>query len=141
MNASAFVFSVLAQACFLGLYFNHLSKSAKSTLHLRLTKIISIVTTFVLKRWLRECHARAAQLPVRTSVDQLLSDIQALMSEMPISHFQVYIPSKKSMWKGEGVDSGVRSRFVEDELIIYRVLEGSGGFAAGLRPGEQYFKN
>ena len=118
-----------------GLYFNHLSRFRD------IYRSICDVTEehfyredIRLKRWVQTCHQRAAHISAFISVEGLLGDVQALMSEMPVSHFQIYNPVEdKRMWKGEGVDSGIRARYVEDHLIVYRVLPLSGGAEAGVR--------
>lgn len=94
-----------------------------------------------LEKWVNECHRRAAVFPIGARVEDLLADVQDLMSTMRISHFQIYNPVEdKRMWKGESIDSGIRSRYVEDHLVIYEVLPGSGAEAARVRPGDEIVK-
>jgi carboxyl-terminal processing protease len=122
----------------LGVYFNSLS---------RLREVYRSVCDLTeehfyredeqLERWLKECHKRAARFPAKGKVDDLVGDIQDLMSLMKISHFQIYNPIEdKRMWKGESIDTGIRSRYVEDHLVVYKVLPGSGAEAAGVRAGD-----
>src|ERR1700739_232662 len=73
-----------------------------------------------LLQWVHECHIRSAKVSPWISVERLLVEIQALMNELPVSHFQIYNPVEdRRMWKGEGVDSGIRSHYVEDHLVVY----------------------
>src|SRR6185437_2886487 len=88
-------------------------------------------------RWLNRCHRRAAEFPVHSGSDELMRDVQDLMDTLQVSHFQVYNPAQdKKLWKGESVDTGIRSRYVEDHLVIYKVYAGSAAEQAGLRPGD-----
>src|SRR5665213_1342482 len=107
-----------------GLYLNHLSKFREVFRSIcDLTEDHFYHEDVRLTQWVRKCHVRAAQISAFSSVDQLLIEIQALMNEMPVSHFQIYNPVEdRRMWKGEGIDSGIRSRYIEDHLVVYRVL-------------------
>ncbi|NJL25846.1 MAG: hypothetical protein HC902_12190 [Calothrix sp. SM1_5_4] len=92
----------------------------------------------VLESWLRECRRRAGTLSVWASEGEILRGIQDLMSAMNVSHFTVYSPVEdRKLWKGESRDTGIRSRYVEDHLIVYRVLKGSAAERAGVRPGDE----
>jgi C-terminal processing protease CtpA/Prc len=131
-------FFFFISALLLGFYFNHLSRYRDVFRSIcDLTEEHFYREDMRLKQWLRLCHQHAARISVFSSVDQLLSAVQSVMNEMPVSHFQIYSPDEdKRMWKGEGIDSGVRARYVEDHLVIYRVLAESGGALAGLRAGD-----
>jgi carboxyl-terminal processing protease len=91
-----------------------------------------------LEKWVRLCRLKAARVPLRSDEAALLRDIQDHMNELQVSHFQVYDPNEdKRLWKGESVDTGIRSRYVEDLLIVYRVEKGSAGEEAGIKPGDE----
>ncbi len=89
------------------------------------------------QNWVKRCHRQAARLPSFASVSVLMQDLQDLMAEMRVSHFQIYTPAEdKRVWQGEGIDTGIRARYIEDHLVIYRIEAGSGGAKAGLRAGD-----
>jgi carboxyl-terminal processing protease len=91
-----------------------------------------------LDNWIRECRLRAAREPLFTSEKQLLRDIQDQLNELNVSHFQVYDPNEdKRLWTGESIDTGIRSRYVEEFLIVYRVEKNSAAEAAGVKPGDE----
>lgn len=91
-----------------------------------------------LEKWVRICRQNAARVPLRTNETALLRSIQDHMNELQVSHFQVYDPNEdKRLWKGESIDTGIRSRYVEDLLIVYRVEKGSAGEEAGVKAGDE----
>lgn len=91
-----------------------------------------------LTRWVRECRRQAAQVSPHLKKSALVDQIQDLMGLLNVSHFNIYSPSEdKKLWQGRAVDSGVRSRYVEDHLMIYRVLADSPAEKAGLRAGDE----
>lgn len=91
-----------------------------------------------LNQWVRDCRFRAANLPLNSTVDQLLESVQAQMSEMNISHFFIYNPVEdRKLWKGEAVDTGIRARYIEDLLVVYKVYPGSAAEAAKIKVGDE----
>ncbi len=91
-----------------------------------------------LQQWLRECHSKASALPSWASQAQIISNLQDHMNEMNVSHFQIYSPAEdRKLWKGETIDTGIRSRYVEDHLIVYRVFADSAAEDAGIRVGDE----
>ncbi len=91
-----------------------------------------------LTEWVAECRRRAAALPMYARPESLLGSVQDLMNKMGVSHFQIYNPAEdRQLWKGEGIDTGIRSRYVEDHLIVYRVIPESAGARAGIKAGDE----
>ncbi|MGE3760463.1 MAG: S41 family peptidase [Pseudobdellovibrionaceae bacterium] len=91
-----------------------------------------------LDQWIKECRYRAARQPLFSSIAQLLRDIQDQLNILNVSHFQVYDPGEdKRLWKGESIDTGIRARYVEEFLIVYRVEKGSAAEEAGVKPGDE----
>jgi len=94
-----------------------------------------------LESWVRLCSQRAARLPSFGRVEDMMSDLQDLMAEMKVSHFQIYTPVEDArVWRGEGIDTGIRARFVEDHLVVYRVVKGEAGDKAGVRVGDEIMR-
>jgi carboxyl-terminal processing protease len=88
--------------------------------------------------WVADCNNKARAVDPELSKSELIVLIQAHMDALGISHFAVYSPQEdKKLWTGESIDTGVRARYVEDRLFIFRVFEGSAGYEAGLRPGDE----
>jgi carboxyl-terminal processing protease len=91
-----------------------------------------------LRNWISECRYRAAKEPLFTGSERLLADIQDQLNELTVSHFQIYDPNEdKRLWKGESVDTGIRSRYIEEFLIVYKVEKNSAGEIAGILPGDE----
>lgn len=91
-----------------------------------------------LRTWVHRCRVHAAQLPISASLDELMEQVQDLMSTMNVSHFQVYTPVEdKKLWQGESIDTGIRAQFVEDHLMVMRVFSGSAAEVAGVKAGDE----
>lgn len=94
-----------------------------------------------LEDWVALCRTRAAKLSIFANSDRLLADVLDTMNEMGVSHFQIYSPVEdRQLWKGEAIDTGIRARYVEDHLVVYRVLPDSAGLGAGVRVGDEILK-
>ncbi|MBX3022060.1 MAG: hypothetical protein KF799_10320 [Bdellovibrionales bacterium] len=90
-----------------------------------------------LQNWVRLCRLQATQIPVFIRADRLVEQMQNLMNTLSVSHFSIYTPAEdRKMWKGESTDTGIRSRYVEELLIVYRVFQGSSAEKAGVKPGD-----
>lgn len=88
--------------------------------------------------WIKRCRYKAARVSLRSTETELLRNIQDHMNELQVSHFQIYDPNEdKRLWKGESIDTGIRSRYVEDLLIVYKVEKASAGEEAGVKPGDE----
>src|SRR5262245_14742239 len=86
-----------------------------------------------LRKWVRECRRQAARVSNWARPGALAGQIQDLMGLLNVSHFMIYTPSEdKKLWQGRAVDTGIRSRYVEDHLLVYKVLAASPAFTAGL---------
>lgn len=91
-----------------------------------------------LEKWLRECRRQAARVRSNAPAAEVVDQIQDLMGLMNVSHFMIYSPQEdKKLWQGRAVDTGIRSRYVEEHLIIYRVFKDSPAEKAGLRAGDE----
>lgn len=122
-----------------GLFFNSLSANGDIFRQIcDLTESSFYKEGAELDRWVRECRRQAARVPWRLSKVELAGRIQDLMGLMNVSHFNIYSPSEdKKMWQGKAVDTGIRARYVEDHLVVHRVLAASGAEKAGIRPGDE----
>lgn len=91
-----------------------------------------------LDQWVDQCRQKAAHLPLSISVAGLLEAVQDQMSELNVSHFAIYSPVEdRKLWKGESVDTGIRARFIEEHLVIYRIYKQSSAELSGLRVGDE----
>lgn len=89
-------------------------------------------------RWILECRKKSASVRSNISSEQLLAEIQDHMNELQVSHFQVYDPGEdKRLWHGESVDTGIRARYIEDSLVIYKIEQKSAAALAGVWVGDE----
>lgn len=133
-------FFTLFLSCFLfGLWANRVAQVREIYLSIcDLTQEHFYLDNDRVRSWLSQCQANAQSYTAFVSQDRLVGDIQSLMNEMGISHFSIYDPVEdRQMWRGESIDTGIRARFVEDHLIVYRVLFGSSASDAKVRPGDE----
>lgn len=91
-----------------------------------------------LEQWLRSCRKQAAEVALLTPVGELMDRIQRHMNQLEVSHFLVYSPEEdRKMWQGQSVDTGIRSRYIEDHLIVTKVIEDSVASQAGVQAGDE----
>ena len=91
-----------------------------------------------LEAWVKRCRYNAARVPLWQNERRLLGMIQDQLNELNVSHFQIYDPAEdQRLWTGESIDTGIRSRYVDDTLIIYRVYPGSAADDVDVRVGDE----
>lgn len=91
-----------------------------------------------IQKWMSECRRKAAFASWKLGRTQLIEQIQDHMNLLNVSHFLIYTPAEdRKLWQGQAVDTGIRARFVEDRLIVYKIIAGSAAEAAGVRPGDE----
>lgn len=91
--------------------------------------------------WLKDCRSLASEVRPWHSQEAVVERVQWLMDGLRVSHFQIFTPSEdKKIWRGEAVDTGVRARWVEDRLVVFKVLRSSGAEKAGLRAGDDILR-
>lgn len=90
------------------------------------------------QKWITDCRRKAAFVSRKLTKTQLFEHIQDHMNVLNVSHFLVYTPAEdKKLWQGQAVDTGIRARYVEDHLVVYRVIKGSAAEEAGVKPGDE----
>lgn len=88
--------------------------------------------------WVDRCFAAANEIGFRAGREILVRAIQDQMDEMHASHFQIYNPDEdRQLWKGEILDTGIRSRYVEDKLLVYRVMPKTSAEENGVAAGDE----
>lgn len=91
-----------------------------------------------LSHWVRDCLQISRRVGILSQREEVLSELQALMDQMRVSHFLLYTPQEdQKIWKGEAVDTGLRARWVEDRLVVFSILENSGAGQAGVKVGDE----
>ncbi len=92
-----------------------------------------------LQDWGQSCiHEQARRMPLWTSRRDFLRRAQQSLDSLGVSHLNIYSPpERRRLWQGEASETGIRARFVEGELVIYKLLSGSPAEAAGLQVGDR----
>lgn len=68
---------------------------------------------------------------------EIAQDARNLFAELRISHLDLYdAEESRRIWAGEDLETGIESEFVDGFLVVFEVLPGSAGAAAGLQRGD-----
>jgi C-terminal processing protease CtpA/Prc len=102
-------------------------------------------------RLIRENYFRSAEPKVQTFLNncdeettsmsfsraEAIDNINRKLSAIRSSHLNVFSPSENRwLWEHEGSDTGIRTRLIDGELIVIRILERSPAALAGIQPGD-----
>lgn len=91
-----------------------------------------------LKIWTGQCLEAAAGLPARLKLSDFMHVTQALLDRLEVSHLAVYSPSEdREVWRGRALDTGLRTHFVEDALIVKNVIRDSAAARVGVETGDE----
>lgn len=89
------------------------------------------------QRFIDLCRRFARQAKFSISRSKNIEQLNRILSALKTSHLSIYNPDEnRQMWEHQGYDTGLRSRFIEDALVVYRVLEGSPAQKAGVKSGD-----
>lgn len=89
------------------------------------------------KKWKRACHRRSRLVTPYSPKELLIKDINNVLSLLNVSHLEVYDSSEvNNIWKGEALETGIESEFVDSELVIFKVHPKSPAEQLGLRKGD-----
>lgn len=94
-----------------------------------------------LKNWVKGCRKIGSSLNAFSSRDKAVRLLRRQMESMNVSHFLIYTPVEDAkLWKGQAVETGLKTRWMEDHLMIYQIVPGSPGERAGFRLGDEILK-
>lgn len=89
------------------------------------------------REWSRVCRERAAKVDASTPRETILRDARFLMDKLEVSHLEIYHPQEVArLWQGVNKETGIESDFVDGQLVVFRVHDGSSAQRAGLRAGD-----
>ena len=88
-------------------------------------------------QFLNRCRLDAGSQSFLLSKQENIKRINDRLSTMGVSHLNLYRPEEnRALWENRSLDTGIRARIVESDMVIYRVLKGSAAALAGLLPGD-----
>ncbi len=94
-----------------------------------------------LEIWVSDCVETAARLPGAIDNRQFLDLTQTLLDKLEVSHLAIYSPAEDAeVWQGRALDTGIRAHFVEDALIVRRVIKGSSAENQGVQRGDEILR-
>nr|BFD58978.1 hypothetical protein CKG001_10850 [Bdellovibrio sp. CKG001] len=90
-----------------------------------------------IKNWKKTCHRRSRLVTPYSQKNLIIKDMNNVLALLKVSHLEVY-DSKEvaSIWRGESLETGIESQFVDGELVIFKVHPNSPAEALGLRRGD-----
>ena len=84
----------------------------------------------------RAVHDRYAPQVAAVKTDaELYNTLNAMLSELKVSHMQILTPEQISASKAPPAATGVGLREIENQIVVTRVIEGSSAATAGIKPG------
>ncbi|WII73911.1 S41 family peptidase [Bdellovibrio sp. 22V] len=90
-----------------------------------------------IKKWKRTCHRRSRLVTPYSPKSLIIKDINNVLGLLNVSHLEVYDSSEvKSIWRGETLETGIESEFVDSELVIFKVHPQSPAAILGLKKGD-----
>ncbi|MBV2169877.1 MAG: PDZ domain-containing protein [Bdellovibrio sp.] len=90
-----------------------------------------------IRKWKRTCHRRSRLVTPYSPKKLVIKDINNVLGLLNVSHLEVYDSSDvKSIWRGESLETGIESEFVDSELVIFRVHPQSPAEQLGLKKGD-----
>ena len=89
------------------------------------------------RSFLSKCSSEAESEPATLSKKVEIARINRRLSGLKTSHLSVYTPvENKQLWTNERLDTGIRARRIDGEIVVYRLIEESPAVKAGLKPGD-----
>jgi C-terminal processing protease CtpA/Prc len=90
-----------------------------------------------IRAFVSQCHREAENQEFLSSRAANIDRVNDRLEALRTSHLAVYSPvENRQMWDNRALDTGLRSRMVEDHLVVFRILPGSAGEKAGFKPGD-----
>ncbi|CAE79142.1 S41 family peptidase [Bdellovibrio bacteriovorus] len=90
-----------------------------------------------IKNWKKTCSRRSRLVTPYSPKKLIIKDMNNALALLKVSHLEVYDSSEvASIWRGESLETGIESRFVDGELVIYKIHPDSPAQEAGLKPGD-----
>lgn len=90
-----------------------------------------------IKKWKRTCLRRSHLVTPYSPKKLVIKDINNVLGLLNVSHLEVYdAQAVKSLWKGENLETGIESEFVESELVVMKLHPHSPAEQQGLKKGD-----
>lgn len=87
-----------------------------------------------LENWMNLCRSREKLVESWSPKNLIIKDINNVFDQLKISHLRVYDEEDvQEHWQGQVKATGIEAAFVEGELVVFYVHQGSPAEAAGLR--------
>ncbi len=87
--------------------------------------------------WPSECLAEAQKIEENDDAKQVAMQVNALFSRLKVSHLGVFGPSEvQRVWQSQFRTTGIRSQYVEGEVVVTDLVADSPALKVGLRRGD-----
>lgn len=136
---SRFVAIVLAMSCGLAAYHFALRKGFENPYPVfcdLVAKKIFLEDEKV-RKWKHTCNSRGRLVKPYSPKHLIIKDMNNVLGLLNVSHLEVFDSSAvKNIWKGESLETGIESQFIESELVIFKLHPKSPAAMQGLRKGD-----
>lgn len=89
------------------------------------------------KIWFDQCLNRAKLATAFSSIQQIVNDFNQTAEILKTSHLGLFVPEEsRSLWLGEEESNGLKTQFVDGQLVVFQVQPKSSAEAAGIRFGD-----
>ncbi len=90
-----------------------------------------------LDQWAESCEQEAKNVSLFWGREKLIRMIQRKLDQLEVSHLMIYDPQEeKYLWKGQSVDTGIRMRMIDGQLVVSEVLLNSAAAKVDVKPGD-----
>jgi carboxyl-terminal processing protease len=87
--------------------------------------------------FLVRCFREASSESLTLSRKRAIGRINRRLSGMRTSHLSVYSPvENRQLWTNAGLDTGIRARRIDGEIVVHRLLPESPALEAGVKLGD-----
>ncbi|MNK07454.1 putative CtpA-like serine protease [compost metagenome] len=90
-----------------------------------------------MEKWRKTCMRRTRLVSPYSKKELIVKDLNNVLALLKVSHLEIFRPSEvRQIWKGQNLETGIESEFVDSELVIFKVHPKSPAEKAGLHRGD-----
>ncbi len=88
-------------------------------------------------KWKKQCLQRSRLVDPSSKPKLILTDMNNMLDLLKVSHLRVFEPALVNQyWKGQSLETGIESEFVDGELVVFKVHPNSTAQKNDIRRGD-----